>query len=91
VWNGELQRHCLSQEVTFRTKTIRQQRNTEIPFLYPAKHSQRPTEEDVRDLINRFDVNGDGELELFEWLEMAAIMFLGADDSEEMHELFKVS
>lgn len=45
----------------------------------------------MRDLINRFDVNGDGELELFEWLEMAAIMFLGADDSEEMNELFKVS
>jgi Ca2+-binding EF-hand superfamily protein len=33
-------------------------------------------------------VNGDGELELFEWLELAAIVFLGKDDQEVPMEMF---
>lgn len=62
------------------------------PFtaLGPPDASQRPTDEEVTDLIQRFDVNGDGELEISEWLEMAAILFLGADDSEIVNEMFKV-
>ena len=34
-------------------------------------------------------MNGDGELELFEWLELAAIVFLGKDDTEVPMEMFK--
>lgn len=33
-------------------------------------------------------MNGDGELELFEWLELAAIVFLGKDDEEVPTEMF---
>lgn len=51
-------------------------------------HSQRPTDQDCAELVARFDINGDGELELFEWLELAAIVFLGKDDQEVPMEMF---
>ena len=35
-------------------------------------------------------MNGDGELELFEWLEMAAIVFLGKDEEELKDDVFKL-
>ncbi len=55
----------------------------------PTLVSQRPTDEEVRDLVDRFDVNGDKELDMDEWLELCAIVFLGADDSEVLNEMFK--
>ena len=42
-------------------------------------------------MIERFDVNGDGELDLEEWLELAAIMFLGKGEREVKNEAFFVS
>jgi Ca2+-binding EF-hand superfamily protein len=51
---------------------------------------QRPTDQECEDLVNRFDVTGDGELELFEWLELAATLFLGKDDQEIPTEMFKL-
>lgn len=41
--------------------------------------------------MQRFDVNGDGELDLQEWLELAAIMFLGKGGRELTNETFNVS
>jgi hypothetical protein len=42
-------------------------------------------------MVDRFDVNGDGELDLDEWLELAAIMFLGKGEREIKNEAFFVS
>ncbi|KAA0151932.1 hypothetical protein FNF27_03192 [Cafeteria roenbergensis] len=46
------------------------------------------TDKEVTELVQRFDVNGDGELDLQEWLELAAIMFLGKGGRELTNETF---
>lgn len=51
---------------------------------------QTPTDDEVQKLVDRFDVNGDGELDIDEWLELAAIMFLGKGEQELQRESFSV-
>ena len=46
------------------------------------------TDKEVQAMIERFDVNGDGELDQEEWLELAAIMFLGKGERELKNETF---
>lgn len=62
-----------------------------ILLLLSCWHSsQTVTDKEVSELVQRFDVNGDGELDLQEWLELAAIMFLGKGGRELTNETFNV-
>lgn len=58
--------------------------------VLPVNSLQTVTDREVTGIVERFDVNGDGELDKDEWLELAAIMFLGKGERELKNETFSV-
>ena len=55
-----------------------------------ALGEQTPSDEEVNQMVARFDMNNDNELDLEEWLELAATVFLGKSERELQSETFRV-
>lgn len=70
---------------------IRHERITFYRSFLAGNAAQTVTDREVVGIVERFDVNGDGELDKDEWLELAAIMFLGKGERELKNETFAVS
>lgn len=51
---------------------------------------QRPTETELRDMVNEVDQDGNGTIEFNEFLQMMAKKMKGADGEEELREAFRV-
>uniref|UniRef100_T1JKN4 EF-hand domain-containing protein n=1 Tax=Strigamia maritima TaxID=126957 RepID=T1JKN4_STRMM len=51
---------------------------------------QRPTENELRDLVNEIDVEGNGTIEFNEFLQMMSKKMKDSDSEEELREAFKV-
>ena len=50
---------------------------------------QRPSEDEVRDMINEFDQNGNGTIEFNEFLQMMAKKMQFSDGEDELREAFR--
>ncbi|XP_075237398.1 calmodulin-like isoform X5 [Lycorma delicatula] len=51
---------------------------------------QRPTETELREMVNEVDQDGNGTIEFNEFLQMMSKKMKGADGEEELREAFKV-
>ncbi|XP_034242007.1 neo-calmodulin-like isoform X9 [Thrips palmi] len=51
---------------------------------------QRPTETELRDMVNEVDQDGNGTIEFNEFLQMMSKKMKGADGEEELREAFRV-
>ncbi|KAI5710262.1 hypothetical protein M8J76_017006 [Diaphorina citri] len=51
---------------------------------------QRPTETELRDMVNEVDQDGNGTIEFNEFLQMMSKKMKGADGEDELKEAFKV-
>ncbi|KAK6617931.1 hypothetical protein RUM43_014160 [Polyplax serrata] len=51
---------------------------------------QRPTETELRDMVNEVDQDGNGTIEFNEFLQMMAKKMKGGDGEEELREAFRV-
>ncbi|XP_039296557.1 calmodulin-A isoform X4 [Nilaparvata lugens] len=51
---------------------------------------QRPTETELRDMVNGVDQDGNGTIEFNEFLQMMSNKMKGADGEDELREAFKV-
>ncbi|XP_068081958.1 calmodulin isoform X2 [Anabrus simplex] len=51
---------------------------------------QRPTETELRDMVNEVDVDGNGTIEFNEFLQMMSKKMKGADGEDELREAFRV-
>lgn len=50
---------------------------------------QRPSENEVRDMINEFDQNGNGTIEFNEFLQMMSKKMQFSDGEDELREAFR--
>ncbi|XP_076634356.1 calmodulin-alpha isoform X5 [Colletes latitarsis] len=51
---------------------------------------QRPSETELRDMVNEVDQNGNGTIEFNEFLQMMSKKMKGADGEDELREAFRV-
>ncbi|CAB3367950.1 neo-calmodulin-like isoform X3 [Cloeon dipterum] len=51
---------------------------------------QRPSETELRDMVNEVDQDGNGTIEFNEFLQMMSKKMKGADNEEELREAFRV-
>uniref|UniRef100_A0A4D5R9R9 Calglandulin n=1 Tax=Scolopendra viridis TaxID=118503 RepID=A0A4D5R9R9_SCOVI len=51
---------------------------------------QRPTENELRDMVNEVDVDGNGTIEFNEFLQMMSKKMKDSDSEEELREAFRV-
>lgn len=50
---------------------------------------QRPSEDEVRDMVNEFDQNGNGTIEFNEFLQMMSKKMQFSDGEDELREAFR--
>jgi calmodulin len=50
---------------------------------------QRPTETELRDMVNEVDQDGNGTIEFNEFLQMMSKKMKGADGEDELKEAFR--
>lgn len=50
---------------------------------------QRPSENEVQDMINEFDANGNGTIEFNEFLQMMSKKMQFSDGEDELREAFR--